>query len=67
MNSAVLLVPVLQRTFEEMNMHVVIILGLTIFAIGSVLVSLDRHWYKRHPGAGEKLAQIDNELTREGL
>ena len=48
-------------------MHTLMILDLTVIAIGLILVSLDRHWYKRHPRAGEKLARIDNELTSEGL
>ena len=48
-------------------MHTLMILGLIIFAIGLIFVSLDRHWYKRHPGAEEKFARIDNELTSEGL
>ena len=26
----------------------------------------DRRWYRRHPGAEERFAQIDEELTRQG-
>lgn len=66
MNLVVLLVPSLS-TYEEVKMHVLIILGLTVIAIGLIFVSLDRHWYKRHPGAEKQFARIDNELTSEGL
>lgn len=27
---------------------------------------VDKPWYKRHPGANERFAQIDDELTSQG-
>lgn len=47
-----------------------IFLFLAVCVVGFiVLVALvvwsDRRWYRRHPGAEERFAQVDEELSRQ--
>jgi len=48
----------------------VYVAGALVIAVLVMLIVanlLDRHWYKRHPGAEKKFATIDDELTSKGL
>lgn len=38
----------------------VVYIGLVVLVVWS-----DRRWYRRHPGAEERFAEIDEELSRQ--